>query len=298
MIQCGQIKGNRQTNPSSYTGTRPLLKSNPPLALLADPHCSIDRGAALATALGIPLINEPHGQTLLLRLTPEHLELYKPSDPELPGALWVDFERPAARHRHSHPGQELLVQAAKVRHTASPLVIDATAGLGRDGFLLAAAGCRVRMFEHNPIIAALLQDGLARAACSPQTAAIAGRIQLTLGNVLEYLAEPDEQPDVIYLDPMFPQRSKSAKVKQDLQLLQLLDDQHDADDQLLLAALAVRPRKVVVKRPLKGPLLLGFPPSYMLKGKAVRFDVYVGTPKAISIKESGQQKKPPRHGEQ
>lgn len=233
--------------------------------------------ANLAASLGIPLISEPHGQTLLLRLTPEHLELYRPNDPELPGALWVDFERPSARRRQCHPGQELLVQAAKVRHTVSPLVIDATAGLGRDGFLLAAAGCRVRMFEHNPIVAALLQDGLERAARSPHTMSIARRIHLIVDNALKHLPELDEHPDVIYLDPMFPQRSKSAKVKQDLQLLQLLDDKNDAPEQLLLAALAVRPRKVVVKRPLKGPVLMGLRPTYMLKGKAVRFDVYVGT---------------------
>ncbi len=240
--------------------------------------------ADLAASLGIPLISEPHGQMLLLRLTPEHLELFKPGDPELPGALWVDFERPSARRRHCHPGQELLVQATKVRHTISPLIIDATAGLGRDGFLLAAAGCRVRMFEHNPIVAALLYDGLERAARSPHTATIAKRIHLVIGNTLKHLLELDEQPDVIYLDPMFPERSKSAKVKQDLQLLQLLDNKNDAPEQLLLAALAVRPKKVVVKRPLKGPLLLGVPPTYMLKGKAVRFDVYVGTPKEILIK--------------
>lgn len=253
------------------------------LALLADPQCATDKVLNLAASLGIGLVNEPQGQALLLRLTPEHLELYKPDDPELPGALWVDFERPSARRRHVHPGRELLVQAAKVRHIASPLIIDATAGLGRDGFLLAAAGCRVWMFEHNPIVAALLQDGLERAARSPHTAAITKRIQLITGDALTHLPVLEEQPDVIYLDPMFPQRSKSAKVKQDLQLLQLLDDKSDAPEQLLLAALAVRPRKVVVKRPLKGPLLLGLPPAYMLKGKAVRFDVYVGTPKEISI---------------
>ena len=257
----------------------PLHTLNPPLALLADPQCSSERAHYLAAALGIPLVSAPQGQALLLRLTKEHLELYKPGDPELPGALWVDFEPPAARHRASHPGRELLVAATKVRHTAIPLVIDATAGLGRDGFLLAAAGCRVQMFEYNPIIAALLRDGLERAARSPRTAAIAGRIHLTLGNALDYLPILDEPPDVIYLDPMFPLRSKSAKVKQDLRLLQLLDEKNESPERLLQAALAVRPKKVVVKRPLKGPSLLGLPPSYTLKGKAIRFDVYVGMPK-------------------
>ncbi len=249
---------------------------HPPLALMAVPPCSFPRANDLAATLGIPLITDLQGQSLVLRLTLERLELHKPDDPELPGALWVDFERPATRRRHLQPGRELLVQAVKVRHTISPLVIDATAGLGRDGFLLAAAGYRVRMFENNPIVAALLQDGLERAARSPHTAAITGRIELTVGNALEFLPLLDEQPDVIYLDPMFPERNKSAKVKQDLQLLRLLDHNNEAPERLLQAALAVQPKKVVVKRPLKGPLLLGLPPSYMLRGKAVRFDVYVG----------------------
>jgi 16S rRNA (guanine1516-N2)-methyltransferase len=247
-----------------------------PLALLADPQCPADRVRLLTEFLGLPLATEVRGSALLLHLSPERLELSKPGDPDLPGALWVDFTRPAARKRALHPGRELLVQAAKVRHAASPLVIDATAGLGRDGFLLAAAGFQVRMFECNPIVAALLQDGLERAARSPQIAAIIERMRLTVGNVLDYLQQPAEQPEVIYLDPMFPERSKAAKVKQDLQLLQLLDDQSQAPELLLQAALAIRPKKVVVKRPLKGPLLAGPAPSYTLKGKAIRFDVYVG----------------------
>ncbi len=249
---------------------------NPPLALLADPQCSVARVRQLAASLGLPLASEGQSPALLLHLREERLELCKPGDPELPGALWVDFTRPAAQKRALHPGRELLVQAAKVRNVTSPLVIDATAGLGRDSFLLAAAGFRVRMFECNPIVAALLQDGLERAARSPHIAAIIERMQLIVGNALDYLRLPTERPEVIYLDPMFPERSKSAKVKQDLQLLQLLDDQSHAPEPLLQAALALRPKKVVVKRPLKGPLLAGPAPSYTLKGKAIRFDVYVG----------------------
>jgi 16S rRNA (guanine1516-N2)-methyltransferase len=249
---------------------------NPPLALAADPQCSAARVHRLAASLGLPLALEDQPPALLLHLSEERLALCKPGDPELPGALWVDFTRPAARKRALHPGRELLVQAAKVRHLASPLLIDATAGLGRDAFLLAAAGFRVRMFECNPIVAALLQDGLERAARSPYAAAIVERMQLIAGNALDYLRLPAEHPEVIYLDPMFPERSKSAKVKQDLQLLQLLDDRSPAAEPRLQAALALRPKKVVVKRPLKGPLLAGPAPSYTLKGKAIRFDVYVG----------------------
>ena len=113
----------------------------PPLAVLADHECPLLRSHALARSLGIPLVTDPQTATLLLRFTPERLELCKPGDPELPGALWVDFAGPAARRRSRYAGRELLVQAAKVRKTLQPLLIDATAGLGRDAF----SSCRRRI---------------------------------------------------------------------------------------------------------------------------------------------------------
>lgn len=250
-----------------------------PLVLHADASCSPARSLELAQALNIPLVAAPPAEGLLLSLTPEHLELRRLGDPALPGALRVDFNRPAARRRVLHPGEELLTQAAKVRNTAQPLLIDAAAGLGRDGFLLAASGFRVLMFECNPVVAALLDDGLRRAGRAVELAGIAARIRLTTANALDCLPVLAEQPDVIYLDPMFPERSKTAKAKQDLQLLQLLDQKSEPPEQLLFAALAVQAKKVVVKRPLKGPFLGELPPSYSLRGKAVRFDVYVGSGK-------------------
>jgi len=250
-----------------------------PLALLADPYHSPASLRELALSLAIPLVETPPAACLLLRFTSERLELGKPGDPLLPGSLWVDFTGPEVRRRLSHLGRELLVQAAKVRKTAQPLLIDATAGLGRDGFLLAAAGFRVWMIETHPVIAALLADGLERARRDAGLADTARRIRLIAGNALDHLPTLAEQPDVIYLDPMFPERTKSALVKQELRLLQLLDHGTGDPAELLGAALAVHARKVVVKRPLKGPALSGVPPAYALRGKAIRFDVYVGTGK-------------------
>ncbi|WP_310598693.1 class I SAM-dependent methyltransferase [Desulfobulbus sp.] len=247
-----------------------------PLALLADSHRGEDRPQCLAEALGLPLVEDSRAATLLLRFGSEGLELVKPNDPLLPGRLMVDFSARDFRRRLLHPGRELLVQAAKVRGCRQPLVIDATAGLGRDGFLLAAAGCRVQMFELNPVVAALLADGLERARNSPALAPTAGRIELMVGDAREQLARLAELPDVIVLDPMFPERTKSALVGQELRLLQLLDRKDCDPEALLPSALAVSPRKVVVKRPLKTGPLAALVPSYTLRGKAVRFDVYVG----------------------
>ena len=246
--------------------------------LLIDPDADPVQAAQLVETLRLPLVNSPQeADGLLLWLSRARLFLCKHRDPELSGSLWVDFNTPQVRHRQGQPRQELLVRAARVRHTAEPLVIDATAGLGRDGFLLAAAGFRVRMYERNPVVAALLEDGLRRAAAIPALAAIAERITLIVSNAIDGLGHLHTPPDVVSLDPMFPERRKSAKVKQDLRLLQCLDDGGEDGEALLRAALLTGARKVVVKRPCKGPVLGGLAPNYTLRGKAVRFDVYVGS---------------------
>ncbi len=278
MIQCAPTKGNRQQNPQLPHS--PAVPATLPLALSLEPMGDPARAASLARDLALPLIDDPLRAELLLVLGPLGLGLRRPNDPELTGMLRVDFDRPAARRRQQAPHRELVVQAARLRRAGeSPLVVDATAGLGRDGFLLAAAGFRVVLCERNPVVAALLRDGLARAALLPRTAAIAARIRLIAADFADALEQLSERPAVIYLDPMFPPRSKSAKVKQELQLLQLLEGTGGGESdaaRLLQTALAAGPRKVVVKRPLKGPALAGPAPSHVLRGKAVRFDVYTG----------------------
>lgn len=274
MIQCGPVKGNQQTIHQVITDPAPLSVPALPLAILIDSPLAAAALSPLARSLDLPLTDDPRAATLLLRRVADRLELCKPGDSSLPGSLRVDFGTTTDR-RH-HPGRELLVQAAKVRIETEPLLVDATAGLGRDGFLLAAAGFRVVMIESNPVVAALLADGLEHARLRAELASTVGRIRLVVADAVDHLPNLEDHPHVIYLDPMFPPRTKSALVKQELRLLQLLD-RHSTDPALLLqTALAVQPRKVVVKRPLKGPALSAWPPDYSLKGKAIRFDVYVG----------------------
>ena len=185
------------------------------------------------------------------------------------------FEHMKARIRQDRRGRELLVKAAKVKHpTGNPFAIDATAGLGDDSCLLAAAGFRVLMIERNPVIAALLLDAVDRALADPELAELAGRLSIAFGDSIEILRGCGEHPDMVLLDPMFPQRRKSAAVKKKLQLLQRLERPCDDERALIDAAFSVHPRKVVVKRPAKGPHLAGAKPDYSIEGKAIRFDCY------------------------
>lgn len=186
-----------------------------------------------------------------------------------------DFERLLPRLRRDRIGRELLVRAARVRGVPFPWAVDATAGLGDDSLLLAAAGFRVTLFERDPAIAALLRDAMERARHVPELADAVARMELVEGDSVEGLRGLHSSPDVVLLDPMFPERRKSAAVKKKLQLIQQLEMPCEDEAALLEAALAAKPRKVVIKRPAKGPALAQRRPSYAVAGKAVRFDVHV-----------------------
>lgn len=186
-----------------------------------------------------------------------------------------DFSRLLPRLRHDRVGRELLVRAARIKGLAHPTVIDATAGLGEDSLLLAAAGFEVTLCERDPVIAALLADTLARAAQDERVAGYAAYMHLVPGDAIEMLGRLDEAPDVVFLDPMFPEKRKRAATNKKLQLFQQLESPCVDEEALMAAALAARPRKVVVKRPLKGPYLAGVKPSSSLAGKVVRYDVIV-----------------------
>lgn len=189
--------------------------------------------------------------------------------------LTCDLARLLPRLRPDRLGRELLVRAARVRGVAAPTAVDATAGLGEDSLLLAAAGFTVTMYEKDPVIAALLQDALDRAANDPQLSAIVERMMLVEGDSVAALRAMGAAPDVVFLDPMFPERTKSAAVKKKFQLLHRLERPCEDERELLDAALAAGPRKVVIKRPPKGPCLAGVKPSHAVAGKAVRYDVIV-----------------------
>ena len=188
-------------------------------------------------------------------------------------AVRGDFTRLLPRIRRGNLASEHLVRAVRIKGIAEPLVVDATAGLGEDAFLLAAAGCRVLLFERDPVIAALLRDALERAKADPETAPIASRLTLRPEDSIPVL--PTLSPDVVLLDPMFPERKKTALVKKKFQLIHLLEKPCEDERALLDAALAARPRRIVIKRPAKGPFLAGVKPSYSLDGSAVRFDCIV-----------------------
>jgi 16S rRNA (guanine1516-N2)-methyltransferase len=205
---------------------------------------------------------------------------------DLPGPVSVDFGSDAMRHRRRSGHNELLGRAVGIAGKRRPHVLDATAGLGRDSFVLADMGSAVTLCEREPVIAAMLAQGLQLARAGDDwLRQVAQRMDLFPGDARTFPGN-DRTPgaaqtglvEVIYLDPMFPGRDKSAAVKKEMALFQALldagDKRQDADE-LLRWALAQDVARVVVKRPVRAGYLAGLKPSHSIAGKAVRFDVHV-----------------------
>jgi len=195
------------------------------------------------------------------------------------GAVRVDFDNDSLAYRQRRPMQsEALLKAAAVKQGHRSHVLDATAGFGLDAYLFAAAGCEVTLCERSKILHALLEDGLRRAKQSTdeRVRQAVSRMHLHEGESISIMQSVWQQrPEIVYLDPMFPERKKkSAKVKKNMFLLQqLLHDEVDAPG-LLAQALNIALKRVVVKRPRHAPFLEERAPGFTLEGKSSRFDVY------------------------
>lgn len=212
-----------------------------------------------------------------LVLTETRLELRKLDEEKL-GAVFVDFVEGAVAHRRKFGGGrgQSIAKAVGLKAGANPTVVDATAGLGRDAFVLASLGCKVTMIERSPVVAALLADGLVRAAQDPYIGPwVSERMQLIQGPAAEQLLALSERPEVVYLDPMFPHKQKSALVKKEMRVFQSLVGPDLDADVLLPAALKMAQRRVVVKRPSYAGWLNEHKPSMAIETKSNRFDVYV-----------------------
>ncbi|MDO5070099.1 MAG: class I SAM-dependent methyltransferase [Neisseria zoodegmatis] len=223
----------------------------------------------------LPVCSHPPEQGEYLLAGSDGLSLCRAGEK---GRVRVDFAGGAAQYRRTKGGGELIGKA--VNHTARPTVWDGTGGLGRDAFVLASLGLQVDVFEQNPAVACLLSDGLMRALASDdaEVAQTAARITLHVGDtcaLLPRLADEQGRPDVVYLDPMYPERQKSAAVKKEMAYFHGLVGGAQNEAGLLAAARRAAKKRVVVKRPRLGEFLNGEKPAYQYTGKSTRFDVYL-----------------------
>ena len=248
------------------------------IAFLRQDTDPVFRVTTLANLAHLPVIQADQITQfeLILKFSADKLMLQL-IDEDAPGPIYADFLAGKLAHRRLYGGgkNQLLAKAVGLHKFKSPRVVDVTAGLGQDSFILACLGCDVQMIERSPIIAALVADALQRAQQDGAFAHL--QLQLIAADSIRFLktlAETD-YPDIIYLDPMFPSRSKSALVKKEMRVLRtVVGDDIDADA-LFQLAMRIARRRVVVKRSRYAPLLADLTPTLQYKGQSSRFDVYV-----------------------
>ena len=232
----------------------------------------------LAARLNLPLIDyadySATKYSLLLVVTNDKLELQdrqnKNSKP-----IFVDFlsNKLIYRLKYSSGNKQLIAKAVGIKSQFRPIVIDATAGFGVDSFILAYLGCKVTMLERSLVMSVLLEDGLRRLKNNSNYQ----NINLSLYNcqAVEYFKEA-EKPDVIYFDPMYPPRKKSALGANSMRTLHKLVGADEDAASVLDAALKCAKKRVVVKRQSHADCLGLLKPDlrYSL-GASCRYDVYL-----------------------
>ena len=263
------------------------MNTKPIVAISADrgiPKSQLDK-LALQTALSLasPKISADY----LLHITTDKLELRKvdtnlknPAKNTL--SISVDFAEGKAQHRRLHGGGkgQDIAKAVGLHKISEPTVLDLTAGMGGDAFVLASLGATLTMVERNPVVHALLKDALDRAHLKSDTdlQSILARLSLIKQHAIDYLEQLNESdyPDVIYLDPMFPSRNKSAQVKKEMQFFHDIVGADEDSENLFLLALTKAKKRIVVKRPrLAEKLTESVQPAFEIMGKSTRYDVYL-----------------------
>jgi len=196
-------------------------------------------------------------------------------------SLSIDFSTGKSKHRRLYGGgkKQPLAKSCGLDKHPEWTILDATAGLGRDAFVLASLGANITLCEQHPALFGLLVDAIDRAKGDEEAALIVQRMNCCHQDSIQYLQAVlrDEKPvpDVIYLDPMYPERKKAASIKKEMQILQNLVGHSMDQAELLTLALQVAKHRVVVKRPKSAKAISKQAVSYTVSSVNTRYDVYV-----------------------
>ncbi len=235
---------------------------------------AIVRAKEVAASLSLPYGRRACDVKSKVLLIVDHDRAWLQLQSQACGPVHIDFTDPRLLFRRKSGHNEPLGRAVGVKGNRRPHVLDATAGLGRDAFVLADLGCQVTLSERSTILAFLLNEACSFAALSANKKVMAAinRMKVVVGDTKFYEIEGEQ---VIYLDPMFPPREKSAAVKKELVTLQELHcGQIDDSKSLVDWAFSQPNTRVVAKRPRSAPAISDRKPAHSLLGKTIRFDVY------------------------
>lgn len=250
----------------------------------SDDHLK-NQAISFAKDFCLPLSKPELASDLVLSFDPEGLSL-QDQQPK-PLVLRLDFaEKPNLyRLKKATCKNEDLAKACGLKPNQTNLICDATAGLGRDSFLLAWLGAEVHAIEKHPVVYALLSDALSRAQKEAILAPITERIKTVLSHNIDWLQHTQTLYDVIYLDPMFAKNDLKAAVGKDMQLLRKLlqCEMPENEKDLLLLSRSKAKKRVVIKRGRKARLFADTEPHHSIIGRSSRFDVYLPEKPGLSV---------------
>jgi 16S rRNA (guanine1516-N2)-methyltransferase len=256
-----------------------MCDTHPAIGLAVEQRLFAAAAQTLAERFALRRLDRLPASGFYLCLTAAGLEL-RQAGPGAPGPIRADYTSGSMGHRLRFGGgrQQPLARAVGMKPGFVPTVWDATAGLGRDGFVLASLGCQVTLCERSPIMAALLADGLARAALHSDTGVwVNQRLRLVHADARDALAAlaATERPDVVYLDPMYPAGKDHVLVRKEMRALQAILGPDQDSGRLLDVARSCAGRRVVVKRPKRAGWLGDCKPASSIASKKTRYDLYV-----------------------
>ncbi len=250
---------------------------------------SLPAAQELAQKINIPLL-PPNNENALsagntdwqLQLGADTLRVVRPDGL----AMTVDFINSKAQRRSNEHNilQQPLTKALGVksfqkRTERLPSVVDGTAGLGQDAWLIARLGCSVTLLEQSPVLCAMLEFALQKALAHGEYESTAKLLNVINDNANQYLcSNTSPAADVVFLDPMYPARRKQALVKKEMQLLHELIGPDNNNEHLLTSALSYARYRVVVKRPKGAEPLTGSDAwsgqMSSVSSPNTRFDIY------------------------
>ncbi len=182
------------------------------------------------------------------------------------GQMCFDFQDIYTYHKRQNYAlsKEPLAKALAIKGPHEKRTIwDATCGTGKDSLLITFFGAQLTSFERNPSIYLLLKDALRRYPVN---------FHLVFGDASK-LPSPEIRPEIIYYDPMYPAKKKSALARKEMRIFKEVVGE-DLDSQEFLAwAMKTATDRVVIKRPLEA-LPVKENPSASYVGKSTRYDMY------------------------
>ena len=244
-------------------------------SLVAVTSAALPRAKLLETKLSVP-IKALDKSFVQLLVEEQRLSLQVP---DIGKPVFIDFSSGKYDHRRKFGGGkgQPLAKAVGMKQGHTPYIIDATAGFARDAFVLASLGSTVTMLEQSPVISLLIEDALQQEEMEDEVRLITQRMTIHHANAIDFLSTVQERPDVIYMDPMYPSRDKSALVKKEMQALHQLIGPDTNSEKLLSVARQVAVRRVVVKRPKGAEFVGNQKPSASIQSKNTRYDLYVNS---------------------